>query len=604
MLRLRGLVALAAVFLSACPATLGGPSPAPTFTERPKVVQGEPHRGDPAVVYLTSATRAFCTGSLIAPRVVLTARHCVEGERPQEVAIGVGPDHDEGRVRSRVQRIRTPPPGSTADPTDSDIALLILESTIDDITPYDWVRTDPAARVGDPIVGIGYGESEREDTGTKRRGESRVLGIASRTFDTGALSCYGDSGGPGFLADGRIWGVVQGDLPEGVEGDPVADSVEGSEECHRGGRWVRTDAHRSLIEQALREAADPDLDVECARLGDAGECAGGDGETRRWCDPLGNVRELHCLSGGPSRACRIDECGDGARCCPIDDGIPDPDPECGALRGQPLLCADASTVIVCDAGGRVQRRRCPEGWECDDRLPDGCWEPPPPPAPPAPECVEAAARGAYWPVGLGCGGGDDQLLRYCDDAGQVREVHCIAEEGGKLCEADGCRLGPWCCGHDDPIDDALLPPDRACGAARAAYLRCEGDELIEFCDEYGHIALFTCGDEVCRVDACASGPACCPAATPIPPPAAAGDTACSDDCVWRADGECDDGAPGSLTSACPYGADCTDCGPRPSAPCVDTCAFAFDGECDDGGPGSVTPYCALGTDCADCGPRS
>jgi hypothetical protein len=37
--------------------------------------------------------------------------------------------------------------------------------------------------------------------------------------------------------------------------------------------------------------------------------------------------------------------------------------------------------------------------------------------------------------------------------------------------------------------------------------------------------------------------------------------------------------------------------------CDETCEFTADGECDDGGPGSPFGFCPLGTDCVDCGPR-
>jgi hypothetical protein len=37
--------------------------------------------------------------------------------------------------------------------------------------------------------------------------------------------------------------------------------------------------------------------------------------------------------------------------------------------------------------------------------------------------------------------------------------------------------------------------------------------------------------------------------------------------------------------------------------CTNTCVDRDDGFCDDGGPGSHTSICALGTDCNDCGPR-
>jgi hypothetical protein len=37
--------------------------------------------------------------------------------------------------------------------------------------------------------------------------------------------------------------------------------------------------------------------------------------------------------------------------------------------------------------------------------------------------------------------------------------------------------------------------------------------------------------------------------------------------------------------------------------CTNTCINRSDGDCDDGGPGAEFSYCDIGTDCADCGPR-
>ena len=65
------------------------------------------------------------------------------------------------------------------------------------------------------------------------------------------------------------------------------------------------------------------------------------------------------------------------------------------------------------------------------------------------------------------------------------------------------------------------------------------------------------------------------AATPQTPPAANpnnGNTAvmapmvCTETCRYSGDGECDDGGPNYWTSACAYGTDCMDCGPRIEGP--------------------------------------
>ena len=86
-------------------------------------------------------------------------------------------------------------------------------------------------------------------------------------------------------------------------------------------------------------------------------------------------------------------------------------------------------------------------------------------------------------------------------------------------------------------------------------------------------------------------------------------------CFYTSDGICDDGGPGSDFSACPFGADCLDCGDRcaptppptppsfpsppspPPACCENSCGswFTSSGECDDGGDGASQSYCDFGT---------
>jgi hypothetical protein len=125
--------------------------------------------------------------------------------------------------------------------------------------------------------------------------------------------------------------------------------------------------------------------------------------------------------------------------------------------------------------------------------------------------------------------------------------------------------------------------------------------------------------------------------------------------AWNGDGECDDGGPNADYSACGFGADCSDCGPRydldedgyyddegvgatnpylaldcddtdpnlnpgeldisgdtidqdcsgdaEEGLCSDTCSDAADGYCDDGGPFADTSICSFGSDCSDCGAR-
>lgn len=57
-----------------------------------------------------------------------------------------------------------------------------------------------------------------------------------------------------------------------------------------------------------------------------------------------------------------------------------------------------------------------------------------------------------------------------------------------------------------------------------------------------------------------------------------------------------------VMAACPALFENGTSGPAPNG-CDDSCLDAKDQFCDDGGPGSLTSTCPLGTDCSDCGPR-
>jgi len=110
---------------------------------------------------------------------------------------------------------------------------------------------------------------------------------------------------------------------------------------------------------------------------------------------------------------------------------------------------------------------------------------------------------------------------------------------------------------------------------------------------------------------CGVGGCACPiardvqlaASRPVKP-----EVACTNDCHWPKDGECDDGGPGFKFSICDLGTDCEDCTPGSKRGpevllCTNECSWDGDTDCDDGGPGAQYALCAHGTDCQDCGAR-
>ena len=184
----------------------------------------------------------LCSGSLLAPNVVLTARHCVSRAVTSHVSCneigesGNG-DHvgeDESLERLHVYSGSKPAYGGAPSAgvktvvhpdggvlCNADVALLILDHDITDVTPLR-IRLASAPRPDESVRAVGYGQNDRAvPVGTRLRKDAvKVLAVgqrvsASRTplgtneFEVGLSICAGDSGGPAISeATGAVIGVV------------------------------------------------------------------------------------------------------------------------------------------------------------------------------------------------------------------------------------------------------------------------------------------------------------------------------------------------------------------------------------------------------------
>ncbi len=159
----------------------------------------------------------LCTGTLIHPRVVLSAGHCVKNQEsntdftknPGRVSIVKGPNAMAGVVIARAEKIVTHPTwtGDLYSGT-GDLSMLYLDKEITDLPIYP-IRDFPLPKQNDKGIIVGYGASATGGIGAgiHRKGDTSLLDIQLTNIETGSPSntCQGDSGGPLFTEQGGEW---------------------------------------------------------------------------------------------------------------------------------------------------------------------------------------------------------------------------------------------------------------------------------------------------------------------------------------------------------------------------------------------------------------
>jgi MYXO-CTERM domain-containing protein len=250
MLRALHRLRLSGLFLGCFSVGCAAPAEESSGELSSRIAGGELDSEHPGVfgsVTLRDGNVSTCTASLIAPNLLLTARHCVSSVPSPEVVCGnsqfgepVDPmDYiatnairlESSRTWFEAARMDVPSEGD--DTCGFDIALVTLSSNVPASVAKPMVpRVDRGVTTGEQYTAVGYGIDVEgniqgrmvlEGLEVQCNPGSCGSGVRVTEFRGSSGICEGDSGGPAIDMDGKVVGIVSRGASQCS--DPVYGSV-------------------------------------------------------------------------------------------------------------------------------------------------------------------------------------------------------------------------------------------------------------------------------------------------------------------------------------------------------------------------------------------
>jgi V8-like Glu-specific endopeptidase len=237
----------------------GGDQSQFTLTRRP-IINGTVDNTHTSVVALTHPyTGQFCTGTVIAPRVILSAGHClVEMQKefqqqgvtfkPTDVKIFYGTTVGSSGQSVGVSAAYAHPQyallSNGAPQYDVSVWLLTQNSPEPAMA---WQKTPLGNVTGQTVTLVGYGVTDAQSqtgNGTRRTVQAQISGVDDQDIYYGngySGTCQGDSGGPMFLNQGGAEVLI------GV-------TSYGDQSCVQEGANARVDAFADFINQYVGQS--------------------------------------------------------------------------------------------------------------------------------------------------------------------------------------------------------------------------------------------------------------------------------------------------------------------------------------------------------------